>query len=150
MELNNSPYKRVKHRLQTPTLARKFHFSHWFPGGADGRTYGHVIIKVSPMDRSQNLLGIWHMGLRARVRVHVEPGRYKCECKCRMVLLIQSDSHSCTTCCDAMFLSIPFYKMKVILFQYFDAIVSKKLCICIKEEGKFNHQRAQKHFPSSK
>ena len=25
-----------------------------------------------------------------------------------------------------MFLSIPFYKMKVILLQYFDAIVSKK------------------------
>ena len=150
MELNNSPYKRVKHRLQTPTLAGKFHFSHWFPGGADGRTYGHVIIKVSRMDRLQNLLGIWQMGLRACVRVHVEPGRYKCECKCRMVLLIQSDSHSCTTSCDAMFLSIPFCKMKVILFQYFDAIISKKLCICIKDEGKFNHQRAQKHFPSSK
>ena len=47
--------------MQTPTLARKFYFSHWFPGGADGRTYGHVIIKVSPMDRLQNLWGIWHM-----------------------------------------------------------------------------------------
>ena len=69
MELNNSPYKRVKHRLQTPTLAKKFHFSHWFPGGADGRTYGHVIIKVSRMDRLQNLWGIWNMGLRA----HIEP-----------------------------------------------------------------------------
>ena len=55
--------------MQTPTLARKFYFSHWFHGGADGRTYGHVIIKVSRMDRLQNLWGIWHMGLRA----HVEP-----------------------------------------------------------------------------
>ena len=72
---------------------------------------------------------------------------YECECKCRMVLFIQSDSHSCTTRCDAMFLSIPFYKMKVILLQYFDAIVSKKLCICVKEGGKFNHQKAQKNFP---
>ena len=61
MELNNWPYNGVKHRLQTPTLARKFYFSHWFPGGADGRTYGHVIIKVSRMDRFQNLwvYGIW-------------------------------------------------------------------------------------------
>ena len=73
--------------------------------------------------------------------------RYECKCKCRMVLFIQSDSHSCTTRCDAMFLSIPFYKMKVILLQYFDAIVSKKLCICVKEGGKFNHQKAQKNFP---
>ena len=76
--------------------------------------------------------------------------RYECKCKCRMVLFIQSDSHSCTTRCDAIFLSIPFYKTKVKLFQYFDAIVSKKLCICIKEEGKFNHQKAHKNFPSSK
>ena len=35
----------------------------------DGRTYGHVIIKVSRMDRLQNLWGIWNMELRA----HVEP-----------------------------------------------------------------------------
>ena len=35
----------------------------------DGRTYGHVIIKVSRMDRLQNLWGIWNMGLRA----HIEP-----------------------------------------------------------------------------
>ena len=49
-----------------------------------------------------------------------------------------------------MFLSIPFYKMKVILLQYFDAIVSTKLCISVKEGGKFNHQKAQKNFPSSK
>ena len=76
--------------------------------------------------------------------------RYECECKCRMVLFIQSDSHSCTTRFDAMFLSIRFYKMKVILLQYFDAIVSKKLCICVKEGGKFNHEKAQKNFPSSK
>ena len=26
----------------------------------------------------------------------------------------------------------------------------KKLCICVKEGGKFNHQKAQKNFPSSK
>ena len=55
--------------MQTPTLAGKFYFSHWFHGGADGRTYGHVIMKVSRMFRLQNLWGIWHMGLRA----HVEP-----------------------------------------------------------------------------
>ena len=57
--------------------------------------------------------------------------RYECKCKCRMVLFIQSDSHSCTTRCDAIFLSIPFYKTKVILFQYFDAIVSKKNCVFV-------------------
>ena len=83
-------------------------------------------------------------------RSRARRARYEGECKCRMVLFIQSDSHSSTTRFDAMFLSIPFYKMKVILLQYFDAIVSKKLCICVKEGGKFNHQKAQKHFPSSK
>ena len=82
-----------------------------------------------------------------RARSRARRARYECECKCRMVLFIQSDSHSCTTRFDAMFLSIPFYKMKVILLQYFDAIVSKKLCICVKEGGKFNHQKAQKNFP---
>ena len=34
-------YYQVKHRLQTPTLARKFDISHWFPCGADSWTVGH-------------------------------------------------------------------------------------------------------------
>ena len=44
-------YFQVKHRLQDPTLARKYDISHWFPYGADGRAYGHVITKISRMDR---------------------------------------------------------------------------------------------------
>ena len=37
-------YYQAKHRLQSPTLARKFDISHWFPcgeeggGGTDGRS----------------------------------------------------------------------------------------------------------------
>ena len=30
-------------RLQASTLAKKFDISHWFPWGADGQAYGHVI-----------------------------------------------------------------------------------------------------------
>ena len=41
----------VKHRLQAPILARKFDISDWFPCGADRRAYGHVITKISRMDR---------------------------------------------------------------------------------------------------
>ena len=47
-------------RLQASTLARKCDISHWFPCGADRRTdertYGHVITKISRMDRLPNFL----------------------------------------------------------------------------------------------
>ena len=33
------------------TPARKFDISRWFPCGADKRAYGHVITKISRMDR---------------------------------------------------------------------------------------------------
>ena len=53
-------YYQVKHRVQAPTLARKFDISHWFPFGAGGRadrrTYRHVIAKICRMDRLPNLL----------------------------------------------------------------------------------------------
>ena len=51
---NNKDYYQVKHRLQAPTQARKLDISHWFLCGADGRVYGHVITKISWMDRLQN------------------------------------------------------------------------------------------------
>ena len=44
-------YFQVKHRLQAPILARKFDLSDWFPCDADRRAYGHVITKISRMDR---------------------------------------------------------------------------------------------------
>ena len=87
------------------------------------------------------------MGLHARACVHVEPAmnsNANAEWYCLFRVI-----HIHVQRFDAMFLSIPFYKIKATLFQYFDAIVSKKLCICIKEEGKFNHHKAQKNFPSS-
>ena len=37
----------VKHRLKAPTLIRKFDISLWYPCGAHGRAYGHVITKIS-------------------------------------------------------------------------------------------------------
>ena len=37
----------VKHRLKAPTLIRKFDISLWFPCGAYGLAYGHVITKIS-------------------------------------------------------------------------------------------------------
>ena len=47
-------------RLQASTLARKIDISHWFLCGADRRTdertYGHVITKISRMDRLPNFL----------------------------------------------------------------------------------------------
>ena len=46
----------VKHRLQVPTLARKFDISHWFSCGADGQAYGHVITQISRVDRLPNFL----------------------------------------------------------------------------------------------
>ena len=49
-------YHQVKHRLQAPTLARKFDISHWIPCGADGRAYAHVITKISRMDRLPDFL----------------------------------------------------------------------------------------------
>ena len=44
-------YYQVKHRLQAPTLARKFDISHWLSRGADARAYGHMITKITRMDR---------------------------------------------------------------------------------------------------
>ena len=44
-------YYQVKHRLQARTLARKFDISHWLSCGADARAYGHMITKITRMDR---------------------------------------------------------------------------------------------------
>ena len=49
-------YYEVKHRLQVPTLGRKFESTHWFSCGADGLAYGPVITKISRVDRLQNFL----------------------------------------------------------------------------------------------
>ena len=46
----------MKHRLQVPTLGRKFDITHWFSCGADGLAYGHVITKISRVDRLPNFL----------------------------------------------------------------------------------------------
>ena len=45
-------------------------------------------------------------------------------------IVIQSYSHSYTTRCDVMFLSIPFYKTKVIIILVVWCNCVKKLCIC--------------------
>ena len=46
-------------------------------------------------------------------------------------IVIQSYSHSCKTSCDVMFLSVPFYKTKVIIILVFwYSYVKKTLCIC--------------------
>ena len=60
-------------RFQALTLDRKFVVSHWFACGADGlvdgrtggQAYGHVITRISRMDRLPNFSG---MGLRSRAR----------------------------------------------------------------------------------
>lgn len=50
-------YYQVKHTLQAPTLARKFHISNWFPYGEEGQAYSHVItMKTSQMGRLPNFL----------------------------------------------------------------------------------------------
>ena len=49
-------YCQVKHRLQVPTLGGKFDITHWFSCGADGLAYGHVITKISRVDRLPNFL----------------------------------------------------------------------------------------------
>ena len=49
-------YYQVKHRLQVPTLGRKFDITHWFSCGADGLAYRHVIIKISRVDRLPNFV----------------------------------------------------------------------------------------------
>ena len=46
----------MKHRLQVPTLDRRFDITHWFSCGADGLAYGHVITKISRVDRLPNFL----------------------------------------------------------------------------------------------
>ena len=52
----------VKHRLQAPTLARKFDISHWLSCGANGQAYGLVITKLSRVDRLSNFF----IGLRSK------------------------------------------------------------------------------------
>ena len=54
-------YYQVKHRLQAPTLARKFDISYWFACVADGRVDGHVITKFLGWMDYQIFLGV---GLR--------------------------------------------------------------------------------------
>ena len=49
-----------------------------------------------------------------------------------------------------MFLSITLYKMKVILLQYFDAIVSKNCVFVLKKEENSITRKLRKIFPSSK
>ena len=46
-------------------------------------------------------------------------------------IVIQSYSHSCKTRCDVMFLSIPYYKTKVITILAFWCNCVKKNCKCI-------------------
>ena len=48
-------YYQVKHRLQTPTLARKFDISHWFPVV---QTAGQLVMiaNICWMDRLPNFL----------------------------------------------------------------------------------------------
>ena len=46
-------------------------------------------------------------------------------------IVIQSYSHSCKTRCDVMFLSIPFYKTKVIIILAFWCNCVKKNCKCV-------------------
>ena len=49
-------YDQEKHRLRVPTLGRKFGITHWFSCGADGLAYGHMITKISRVDRLPNFL----------------------------------------------------------------------------------------------
>ena len=48
-------YYQEKHRLQVPTLVRRFDITHWFSRGADGLAYRHVITKISGVDRLPNV-----------------------------------------------------------------------------------------------
>ena len=49
-----------------PKLARKCESRHWFPCGADGRSYGHVITKFSRMGRLPHFLTYGAPPTRAR------------------------------------------------------------------------------------
>ena len=58
-----------------PKLARKCKSKHWFPCGADGRSYGHVITKFSRMGRLPHFLSYGApstRALRARVELRYE------------------------------------------------------------------------------
>ena len=46
----------MKHRLQVPTLGRKFDIIHWFCCGADGLAYGLMITQISRVDRLPNFV----------------------------------------------------------------------------------------------
>ena len=55
--------------------ARKCESKHWFPCGADGRSYGHVITKFSRMGRLPHILSYGApstRALRARVELRYE------------------------------------------------------------------------------
>ena len=53
------------------TLGRKFDITHWFSCGADGLAYGHVITKISRVDRLPNLALLARGApLITRVRTH--------------------------------------------------------------------------------
>ena len=54
-----------------PKLARKCESKHWFPCGADGRSYGHVITKFSRMGRLPHFLSYGAPSTRA-LRARVE------------------------------------------------------------------------------
>ena len=61
-----------------PKLARKCESKHWFPCGADGRSYGHVITKFSRMGRLPHFLSYGAPSTRAlRARVEL---RYYVHC----------------------------------------------------------------------
>ena len=49
-----------------PKLARKCESKHWFPCGADGRSYGHVITKFSRIGRLPHFLSYGAPSTRAR------------------------------------------------------------------------------------
>ena len=61
-----------------PKLARECDSKHWFPCGADGRSYGHVITKFSRMGRLPHSLSYGAPSTRAlRARVEL---RYILKC----------------------------------------------------------------------
>ena len=62
MDHNMVVYYQVKHRLQAPTLARKFDISHWFPRGEDGRT---SVGSRGYQNFSEGLPMQWYLGCNA-------------------------------------------------------------------------------------
>ena len=56
IDKNMDVYYQVKHGLQASTLAKKFDILYWLPCRWDGRTDGHVVTKISRMDRLPKFL----------------------------------------------------------------------------------------------